>query len=321
MDATHENIKAILFEILSEYPQRARIEKTFIDAYSEYLRWGEFSLSKKTLTGIKTAYNHFIAFRGNVALHEIDKRFIDQFAITLMKKAPKGSRVYFRSYRAMFQKFVEWGFIPKNSFSSLKLPKQQRNELKYFTENEFLSLAEKETNQNLRDLFILCFYLGLRLAEIINLIWENVHLEKKFVLIGDESFITKARKIRRVPICEKASRILEKRIPKIYHANKRNYVFTKSNGFPFSGDWVSKSFKKLIRDSGLSDEFHFHSIRHSTASNLARLGVPVPVIQQILGHSNVQTTMLYTHTNINDLINAVTVFDNCTQQQIKNYGG
>jgi len=165
MDATHENIKAILFEILSEYPQRARIEKTFIDAYSEYLRWGEFSLSKKTLTGIKTAYNHFIAFRGNVALHEIDKRFIDQFAITLMKKAPKGSRVYFRSYRAMFQKFVEWGFIPKNSFSSLKLPKQQRNELKYFTENEFLSLAEKETNQNLRDLFILCFYLGLRLAE------------------------------------------------------------------------------------------------------------------------------------------------------------
>ena len=317
MELTQENIKSVLLAILSECPQQAIIEKTFIDAYNEYLCWGECNLSKKTLSGIGTAYNHFIAFRGNVSLHEIDKRFIDQFAISLMKKAPKGSRVYFRSYRAMFQKFVEWGFISKNEFVSLKLPKLQSNEIRIFTEIEFLSLVQNESSETLRDLYILCFYCGLRLAEIVNLCWENVHLSKKYIVIGDSRFTTKARKVRKVPLCEKAITILQSRVPKIYNVNKRNLVFCKSNGFPFSGDWVSKSFKKLIRAGGLSDEFHFHSIRHSTASSLAGLGVPVPVIQQILGHSNVQTTMIYTHTNLTDLVNAVRVFDNCTEHKPK----
>jgi site-specific recombinase XerD len=317
MDATRENIKSVLLEILSQYPQQSKTEKTFVDAYNEYLKWGEYNLAKKTIAGIKTAFKHFLSFRGNVSLSVIDQRFVDLLAVELMKKAPKGSRVYFRTYRAMFQKFVDWGFISLNPFASLKLPKLQKNETKIFSEDVFISVIENEKCSTLRALYLFCFYCGLRLSEVINLTWENVFISQKYILIGDCSFTTKARKSRKVPLCQKAIDIIEKRIPKIYKAHERNYVFAKSNGFQFSCDWVSKSFKKNIRAVGLSEEYHFHTIRHSTASNLAQMGVPVPIIQQILGHSNLQTTMLYTHTNVNDLINAVTVFDKNSQHETK----
>jgi integrase len=317
MDRTREEIKSVLLELLSNFPQQSKEQKRFIDSYNEYLRWGECNLAKKTIAGITTAYRHFLSFRGNVSLSEMDKRFVDLFAVELMKKAPKGSRVYFRTYRAMFQKFLDWGFISVNPFASVKLPKLQRNETKIFTESVFLTLIENEKCPTLRALYLFCFYCGLRLSEIINLTWENVFISQKYVLIGDNLFTTKARKVRKVPLCQKAIDILENRIPKIYKANYGNYVFAKSNGFPFSSDWVSKSFKKLVRAEGLPEEYHFHSIRHSTASNLAQMGVPVPIIQQILGHSNIKTTMIYTHTNLVDLVNAVKVFDNYAEQKTK----
>lgn len=310
MELTRENIKSVLLDLISENLQQTRNDKKFIDAYNEYLLWAEYNLSAKTISGIRTSYNHFIGYRGNIILHEVDARFLDQFLVYVMKKAPKGFGSYIRALRAMFTKFVEWGFIPKNPFTSLKLPKQQKNEIKFFSEDEFIKLLKSESNQTLRDLYNLDFYTGLRLAEIINLDWSNVHLKESFILIGDSSFKTKARKVRRVPLCTKAIEILENRIPKLYQAKKKNYVFCKPNGFQFTGNYVSKHFKKLLRVNGYSEEYHFHSIRHSTASNLARMGVAVPMIQQILGHSNIQTTMIYTHTNFSDLVNAVSVFDN-----------
>lgn len=317
MDATRENIKSVLLELLSNFPLQSKEQKGFIDSYNEYVKWGECNLSKKTLTGIQTAYRHFLSFRGDVSLSEIDKRFVDMLAVELMKKAPRGSRVYFRTYRAMFQKFLDWGFISVNPFASVKLPKLQRNEAKIFAEDVFLALIENEKCLTLRALYLFCFYCGLRLSEIINLDWGNVCIAKRYILIGDSEFITKAKKVRKVPLCQRAIDILESRLPKVYKANCRNLVFAKPNGFPFSSDWVSKSFKRLVRIAGLSEEYHFHSIRHSTASNLARMGVPVPIIQQILGHSNIKTTMIYTHTDLTDLVNAVKVFDNYTEQNTK----
>ncbi len=318
MELTKENIKALLLDIVSENIQQTRTDKRLAEAHAEYLRWTEFNLSEKTISGVHTAFKHLISFRGDVQLSEINSHFISLFMIEIMKKVPKGYRVYFRSLRAEFNKYVEWSFTPVNHFAKYKLPKQQRNEKKYFSENEFVSLVEAENNHTLKAIYLFSFYTGLRLSEVLNLVWENIHLKGKYVLIGDEKFKTKTSKVRRVPLCVKASEILEKHIPKIYHTTKRNYVFCKANGYQLTGNHVSKRFKKLLRSNDYSEEFHFHNIRHSTASNLARLGVAIPQIQQILGHSDIKTTMIYTHTDFTDLVNAISVFDNTLGNEVNN---
>lgn len=318
MELNRENIKTLLLDLIAENSQQTRTDKKLSEAHAGYLRWAEFNLSKKTISGVHTAFKHLISFRGDVPLSEINSHFISLFMNEIMKKVPKGYRVYFRSLRAEFNKYVEWSFIPVNHFTKYKLPKQQRNEKKYFSENEFVLLVEAEHNHILKAIYLISFYTGLRLSEVLNLVWENVHLKGKYVLIGDENFITKTCKVRRVPLCVKASNILENHIPKIYHTIKKNYVFRKPNGFPFTSNYISKRFKKLLRGNGYPEEFHFHNIRHSTASNLARLGVAIPQIQQILGHSDIKTTMIYTHTDFSDLVNSISVFDNSSQSEVGN---
>ncbi|MEM5777888.1 MAG: tyrosine-type recombinase/integrase, partial [Candidatus Aenigmatarchaeota archaeon] len=268
----------------------------------QYLSWAKYNLSASSIRNIKISSKHFLRYRGNITLSEVDTFLIDNFLVELSKKAPKGYRVYYRTLKAMFQKFVQWDFISKNPFRNIKLPKRQINEKKFFDYDEFISLISKEKNKKLRLLFLFDFFTGLRLSEIVNLKWDDINFSRNYITVGNETFQTKSRRIRKVPLNSIAIQILEEL--KIYKGISK-YVFSKSNSFPFSSDYISKRFKKLLRTNGFDEHYSFHSIRHSTASNLARLGISLPIIQQILGHSDIKTTMIYTHTNFNDTLTAV----------------
>lgn len=90
---------------------------------------------------------------------------------------------------------------------------------------------------------------------------------------------------------------------------KSKYVFCKINGEKFTGDYVSKTFKQACKDAGIDRSIHFHSLRHSFASNLAQSGVSLYTIKELLGHSTIATTEIYSHLNMDSLKDAIRVFD------------
>jgi len=95
-----------------------------------------------------------------------------------------------------------------------------------------------------------------------------------------------------------------------WNENKRDeYVFCKSTGFPYTGDYVSKKFKKACTEAGIRDSIHFHSLRHSFASNLVQRGVPLYVIKELLGHSSISVTEIYSHLTLDSLRDAVALLD------------
>jgi site-specific recombinase XerD len=217
----------------------------------------------------------------------------------------------------MFSKFQFWNFIPENPFAKIKLKKVQKNEQKFLTEDEFYKLIEFEKNKTLKLLFEFTFLSGLRLSEVANLCWENVDLAKGFITIGSENFTTKSRRIRKVPLCDRAIEILESLKPKIFKIDQRNFIFCKANGFKYSNDFISKSFKQLIKKAGLDPQLHFHSLRHSFASLLVSKGVPIFHVSQLLGHSNISTTQIYSHSNLDDLRKAISLIDKTNSQNQK----
>ena len=83
-----------------------------------------------------------------------------------------------------------------------------------------------------------------------------------------------------------------------------SYVFNK-NGERFKQGYVSKSFKRCVRSISLNDKIHFHTLRHSFASNLAQKGINLYIIQKLLGHSNITTTQIYSHLRTEDLVKAI----------------
>ena len=86
-------------------------------------------------------------------------------------------------------------------------------------------------------------------------------------------------------------------------------MFCKENGKAFTGDYVSKKFKRACKAAGMDKAIHFHSLRHSFASNLAQKGVSLYVIKELLGHSSISTTEIYSHLNMDSLKEAIRILD------------
>ncbi len=80
-------------------------------------------------------------------------------------------------------------------------------------------------------------------------------------------------------------------------ANKDSYLFQKNiNGglkLKLRADTVSKQFKKVLKKLKLSNDFKFHSLRHSAITELIKNNVPINIVKEIAGHKSIKTTMIY----------------------------
>jgi len=74
-------------------------------------------------------------------------------------------------------------------------------------------------------------------------------------------------------------------------------------------DYVSKRFKRAVRSTGLNEDIHFHTLRHSFASNLIQKGASIYVVKELLGHESISTTQIYSHLQSENLSQAVSLLD------------
>ena len=244
------------------------------------------------------------------SIQSIGLKEVENFLTYLQRKVTKGYRVYYRTLKAAFNKAIDWGYIKDNYFIKVKLPKKQKVNPAYIDERQLLLICKKIDVDVVKEISILGFYTGMRLNELVNLTWRNVNLTTRIITVGDEDFTTKGRNQRYIPICDEAFEVLSKRIPKVHIVhNDKSYVFCKTNGLPFTGDFISKRFKSACKAAGTDKAIHFHSLRHSFASNLAQKSVSLYTIKELLGHSSISTTEIYSHLNMDSLKDAIKTFD------------
>jgi integrase len=277
--------------------------------------------AEKTYEGVKLVCDYLMGYFSPLRkISSIGLRDAEQFLYSLKKHAPKGIYNYLRVLRATFNKAIEWNYIRENPFSKIKLERRQARKPIYITEDELKNILECIEAEVIKDFVVTAFYTGCRLGELVNLKWGNVDLGDNVLTIGDVNFQTKTRKQRVVPIHPRVRTILERRL-KGHSAKRRGrsekncnvvpisqkdfYVFGKANGFKFTGDYFSKKFKKACRAAGMSEEVHFHCLRHGAATRMIKNGATIPAVQRILGHSSIQTTMIYTHPDLESLRDAV----------------
>lgn len=158
------------------------------------------------------------------------------------------------------------------------------------------SEANKGTNFETRDLILLksLYYMGLRNSEIQKMLIEDVDIINRLVKVVQG----KRAKDRYVPI------------PEGFANDLRAWIGGRSSGPLFvgrSGDQkmisdrhIRRIVKKYAQLANVRkyEEIHPHTLRHSYATHLQNRGVPLNVIQNMLGHSNIQTTTIYTHMGI-----------------------
>lgn len=278
---------------------------TLILFINEYQSFVERNRSKKTYEGVTLVCKYLLLYfsperkLGTIKLKDAE-RFID----SLKKNAPLGIYNYLRVLKAMFNKAIEWNYLRENVFQKVKLPKRQESNPAFITANELSKILEKLDKQFVKDIAEISFYTGMRLGEAIFLKWKNISISNDTITIGDDSFNTKSRKSRSIPIHPRVKEIIE-RLKDENKNKKEDYLFRKTGNQPFTRDYISKKFKKACREAGIDEAIHYHSLRHSTGSLLAQKGVSLYTIQKILGHSSPSVSQIYAHLQIDTLRDAI----------------
>ncbi|MEW5844191.1 MAG: site-specific integrase [Bacteroidota bacterium] len=177
------------------------------------------------------------------------------------------------------------------------------------SEDELLIILTNTPYQYLQDIFIVGFYTGLRLGELINMQWSWIDFFQsagggQITVKCTDDFLTKSKKERIIPMSEKVRSILISRFNNSQH-KPNEVVFYRIKERKLHQETISKQFKYAVRKSNLNDRIHFHSLRHSFASLLVQRGVSLYVVKELLGHENLATTQIYSHLQQQNLRDAV----------------
>lgn len=254
-------------------------------------------------------------FKTQKAINSISLKEVESFLIYLQQNVKKGYVVYYRNLKAAFNKAKDWGYVKENYFTKIKLPKRQKTVPAFINSDQLSAISSQIENYAVRDVVVLAFYTGMRLNEIVNLRWKNINLNNRVITVGDEFFETKGRKQRFIPICDEAIFLFQAIIEGLKAIPIGNsYVFCKSNGEKFTGDYFTKRFKRACNKAGIDKGIHFHSLRHSFASNLVQKGVSLYKIKELLGHSSITTTEIYSHLDLDSLREAIKTLDDSSEQ-------
>mgnify|MGYP001212570240 FL=1 len=184
-----------------------------------------------------------------------------------------------------------------NLFQSVKQLRQIPLTLNFEEINIILSKINLEKVNSLRDKSIISvlYSCGLRVSELLSLSLTNINLEEDIIRV-----IGKGKKERMVPIGKRSKQDLlnyiENERPILARKkNSKGYLFLSNRGNALSRKttWniVSKHSKKCFPNKNISP----HTYRHSFASHLLEGGADLRVVQELLGHSSISTTQIYTH--------------------------
>ena len=227
----------------------------------------------------KTLYKYF-----QKPLNKITEQEFKDFLSHLFRKNYSSQTVnqYHAALKIVWEKVYK---IPLNF--DIPFAKRDKKLPTVLSQKQIQAILEAITNLKHKLILSLVYASGLRVSEVINLKISDVDLENKTLTIRKG----KGRKDRITILPEKILPQL-KLIVEAYNAN--DYLFPSSRGDKLTSRSVQKIFQKALKKSKIKKTASCHSLRHSFATHLLENGVDIRYIQELLGHSNLKTTQIYT---------------------------
>lgn len=205
------------------------------------------------------------------------------------------------------------GLIQSNPCEQVVLPQAKRFVGKSYTVNQMKHLLEVVKGERLYPLIYITSIYGLRRSEVLGLKWDSInnetqtlsicHTVAKVTKVVEKDKTKNASSFRSFPLTADAAEIFKqlkmqeernrKLFGKEYHKN--DYVFKWEDGRPYSPDYISHAFGKLLKKYDLP-HIRFHELRHSCASLLLSQGFGLKDVQEWMGHSDIKMTAnIYGH--------------------------
>jgi integrase/recombinase XerC len=254
--------------------------------------------TRKNKSNDRSVLKNLMSFFGNTAIAEITRPDIRRYIAESQKKGDAAGSICerLRVMRAVLNYAVEMEYeLEKNPIVAKDFPKVKKGRKIPLEMDELkllFQIAEKEYPHMLPVLTCACMT-GMRRGEIETLKWDDVDLEARWIKVKVDN--NKSREEKEIPINKTLLFVLEdlKKLEKadsgyvfVYHNRRLNRIARAP---------VKFHFEQIVEKAGLKGKAHFHLLRHTVASALARAGADPVSIQYMLGHANLSTTEIYLH--------------------------
>ena len=271
-----------------------------IQYLSEYLEFIEVEkgLSENTINAYRRDLSGFLDFctnKGILGVEYITRNHLNSYILSLRQDSlnPRSVVRKIASLRGFFKWLCANSYIQNNPASSIEQPKLPKRLPKVMTLQEIKEVFHSNLNPRENLIVELLYDCGLRVSELVNLKTSDIDLKSRYI-----QCFGKGSKERLVPFGKKAKESFNK------YYKEREIILAKYN---------LTSKRLLINDSGrfitrqdvynfvrkLGEKIHKHisphTLRHTFATHLLENGADLRIVQELLGHSDVSTTQLYTH--------------------------
>lgn len=300
----------------------------------DFLSYFKKHVERKKDMGKFGTYDNYIKIYSNVSKYLKNKKvpfthinvaFLEDYEIYLKKvlnNKTNSRHNNFKVIRAVLNKAITDGLLPidKYPFRVFK-PAIEKTNREFLSMDELkkletLELKEGTTKFNHLKMFLFASYTGLRISDILLLKWKNIVDGKLyFKMRKTESTIS-------IKLIDKAKQILE--LYSLDNNDLDSFVFPQLSRFYIDFDdtlmlgkristsiaYINKNLYSISKQLNLGKKLNFHTSRHTFATLLLNNNSPIQVVQELLGHSKIQTTMIYSHMTSKVMDNEMDRFNN-----------
>jgi integrase/recombinase XerD len=280
----------------------------FQDMIEEYLIELEIrNYSRNTIKTYTSIVNGFYRFLLDEKDLSDEKKFLRSFKryIQYLKRDKMVSQNYIYLVTVVVKKFLEFNNV--FFLNEIKTPKRTKSLPKSLNEIEVENLInavdcyeekdnEAKKTMKLRNKLILAllYSSGLRISELVTLISKDIDLDERTMRIKG-----KGEKDRIVLFDNNAKELIEEYLE--FRKSNTDYLFLNRFDKPLTPRYIQMMIKNYAELAGIKKKVTPHILRHSFATHLLKNGVDIRVIQQLLGHSDLSTTQIYTSVDMETL--------------------
>ncbi len=258
-------------------------KQAFID-YRNQLQLKSYSINTQRI--YLSEFTELLLLIDNYPIQDLTpKRLKDYFLYCVQKLMMRERKMNgkINAIKFYFEKVIH---RPK-MFFDIPRPKKPSTLPKLLSKFEIKKIINKTTNIKHKMAIKLCYGMGLRVSEVVNIKLCNIDSTRMMVhIVG-----AKGKKDRYVPLPMSILKELRSYY-KIY--KPKEYLLEGQYGGSYSKSSIQQIFKKAMRKAGINKKIGIHGLRHSYATHLLEAGADLRFIQELLGHHSIKTTQIYT---------------------------
>ncbi len=274
----------------------------YLDSFIDYLNY-EKELSKNTMESYKRDINQFYDYLNEKQIfdaNEINKTTIITYLLYLQKKGRATATISrnLASIRSFCQFLLNSNSITKDPTINLDTPKAEKKLPSVLTLKEIellLSLPDSVTEKGIRDkaMLELLYATGIRVSELVALNFQNLSLDMGYIKCNGGNC-----RERVIPIGSMAKEAIDNYInncrSKLVKEADETSLFVNYQGSRLTRQGFWKIIKTYTQKANINKKITPHTLRHSFATHLLQNGADLRSVQEMLGHSDISTTQVYT---------------------------